>query len=267
MSPAMREMIGGIQPRGFRENGITVVNKTFEASLEVLVDEIRRDKTGQVNMRINELADRATEHWAKLLTTLIENGNGSSSGLCYDGQYFFDDDHSEGASGAQKNILTASEVATLNVGTAASPTPAEMQLCILDAIAYMMGYLDDQGEPMNAEAREFLVLCPKGKIFASALTAVTQPVISSSTNPLMNTGFKITAACNPRSTWTTDFALFRTDAETRAFIRQEEVPTKMEAIAEGSEEEIKNGRHIYVAKAVRNVGFGLWQRAARCTLS
>ena len=189
-----------------------------------------------------------------------------TTGLSYDGDYFFGAAHSEGASGAQVNLLTSSQVASLDVGTAAAPTAAEMQLAILDVIAYMMGFKDDQGEPMNANAKSFLVFCPKGKIFASALTATTQAVINSSTNVLLNTGFNIKAVCDPRQTWTDVFVVFRTDARVKGLIRQEEVKTKMEAIAEGSEEEIKNNRHIYAVKAVRNVGYGYWQQAAHCTL-
>ncbi|MBI5872985.1 MAG: Mu-like prophage major head subunit gpT family protein, partial [Candidatus Omnitrophica bacterium] len=39
------------------------------------------------------------------------------------------------------------------------------------------------------------------------------------------------------------------------------------AIAEGSEEEFKNNRHLYGVKASRNVGYGYWQQAVHCTLS
>lgn len=58
MAPGMREWVGGRNAKGFRENGITIANKTYEATMEVLLDEIRRDKTGQVMLRIAELAQR-----------------------------------------------------------------------------------------------------------------------------------------------------------------------------------------------------------------
>jgi hypothetical protein len=38
--------------------------------MEVLVSEMRRDKTGQVMIRVRELAQRVNSHWAKLLTAL-----------------------------------------------------------------------------------------------------------------------------------------------------------------------------------------------------
>ncbi|MEX0599060.1 MAG: Mu-like prophage major head subunit gpT family protein, partial [Rhodothermales bacterium] len=91
-TPAMREWIGGRNAKGFRENGITVKNKHFEATIEIAVRHMRRDKSGQAMVRIAELADRANSHWASLLSTLQINGE---STVCYDGQFFFDTGHSE----------------------------------------------------------------------------------------------------------------------------------------------------------------------------
>src|SRR3990172_9481985 len=70
MTPMMREWIGGRNAKGFRENGITIKNKHYEATLEVLLKDLRRDKTGQVMVRIREMAQRANAHWASLISTL-----------------------------------------------------------------------------------------------------------------------------------------------------------------------------------------------------
>lgn len=73
--PAMREWVGGRQAKGFRDNGITIENKHFEATLELLVRELKRDKTGQVMVRVDELADRTNAHWSKLLSDLVANAD------------------------------------------------------------------------------------------------------------------------------------------------------------------------------------------------
>lgn len=262
MAPAMREWIGGRQAKGFRENGITIVNKTFEATMEVLVDEMRRDKTGQIMVRVNEMADRVNAHWAKLLTTLIVAGE---AGVCYDGQYFFDTDHSEGDSGSQSNDLT------FNVTTPTAPTASEMEQAIMAGVSAMMAFKDDQGEPMNENAKSFLVMVPTPFMYAAA-AALKNPVIvdgsGARTNLITNIGgFNFGLAVNPRLTWTDKFALFRTDAETKALIRQEEEGVSVSAIAEGSELEFKENKHEYGVKAIRNVGFGYWQRALLTTLN
>jgi phage major head subunit gpT-like protein len=265
MVPAMREWIGGRQAKGFRENGITIVNKKFEATLEVLVDEIRRDKTGQVMVRVRELAQRTNSHWAKLLSTLIVN---AEAAVCYDGQFFFDTDHAEGDSGTQSNDLT------LDVTTTTAPTAGEMETAVLRSIEAILGFKDDQGEPMNEEAREFLIMVPIPFMAAAAGALGSSIIVDGSTSRSNNIltvgqlgGFTIKMATNARLPWTTKFATFRTDAETKGFIRQEEEGVTVKAIAEGSELEFKEDKHEYGVKAIRNVGYGFWQRAALTTLT
>ncbi len=50
-------------------------------------------------------------------------------------------------------------------------------------------------------------------------------------------------------------------------IRQQETEPVLDAIAEGSEEEKKNKRHLYMVDTWRNVGYGLWQRAVLTTFT
>lgn len=258
-SPAMREWVGGRQPRGFSENGVTITNKKYESTLEVLLDEIQRDKTGQVMARVREQAERANSHWASLLSALIVAGE---TGLCYDGQYFFDTDHSEGDSGTQSNDITN------DITTTTAPTAGEMQTSILLATQAILGFKDNAGEPMNENARDFTVMVPVPYL-AAATGALGATVIAQTSNQIMALGtlggFGYKLAVNPRLTWTTKFAVFRNDGSVSALIRQEEEPIKMSALAEGSEEEFKNDRHLYGIKAKRNVGYGYWQQACLVT--
>jgi phage major head subunit gpT-like protein len=266
MAPALREWVGGRQAKGFRENGITIFNKTFEGTMEVLLDEIRRDKTGQVMLRVRELAQRTNAHWAKLVTALLI---AAESAVCYDGQYFFDTDHVEGDSGSQSNDISCDITATN------APTAAEMETGILKSIEQILGFKDDQGEPMNENARSFLVMVPVPFMSAAAAAIGSQIIVGASntinSNRIMTLGniggFSVELAVNARLSWTTKFATFRTDAETKAIIRQEEEGVTMSAIAEGSELEFKENKHQYGVKAIRNVGYGYWQRACLTTFT
>ncbi len=271
MAPAVREWLGARQIKQLRTQGITVVNKDFETTIEIPVSDLRRDKTGQTRIRIAELADRMSMHWRSLLTTLIINGDTTTSGLCYDGQEFFDTDHSEGSSGTQLNDLAAAQVAALDVTTAAAPSPAEFAQAILGVIAYMYGYKDDQGEPMNEGARAWLVMVPVN-LSGSAQQAVHGEMLFDSsgtiiTTPFKGTDFTIDVVTNPRLTVTTEFYVFRTDGRTRPFILQQESAPQVEVIGEGSEEEFKNRRHLFGVKAARNAAYGQWQYASLSTLS
>lgn len=273
-TPALREWLGGRQAKGLRDNGITITNKKWEGTLVIPVDWLRRDKTGQINVRINEFAGRASELDSKLLSNLINSGGASTYGTCYDGQYFFDTDHSEGDSGTQTNALVASDVSYLNVSTAAAPTVAEMNDAVLGVIQHMYGYKDDQGEPMNANAKNFLVMVPTnlmgasfGAVYGKIINAATGAYDNVLANAAREQGFNVSAVCNPRLTSTTKFYVFRTDAPAKPFIRQEEEPLVVSAIAEGSEHEFKNDEHLYGVKRICNVGYGYWQYATENTLS
>lgn len=265
MAPAMREWIGGRQAKGFRTDGITIVNKNFEATLEVLVDEIRRDKTGQVMVRVRELAERTNAHWASLLSALLI---AAESSVCYDGRNFFDTGHVEDGSGSQSNDLTS------DITTTTAPTAGEMETAILKSIEAILGFKDNQGEPMNEGARMFEVMVPVPFMSAAAGAIGSQIIVDSSTsrtNRILTLGslggFQVALRVNPRLTWTTKFATFRADGQTKALIRQEEEGVTMTAIAEGSELEFKERKHHYGVKAIRNVGYGYWQRACLTTFT
>ncbi len=193
MVPAMREWLGGKQAKGFRDNGITIVNKDFEASLEILRKWLRRDKTGQL--------------------------------------------------------------AAVNA--------------IMGVIGYMLNYKDDQGEPMNSEAKKFLVMTSPA-LWTYLVKATSQTVNSGDSNILLQLaadGFEVRVVANPRLTYTTQFVTFRTDAPASAMIRQEEVPIQMKALAEGSDYAFMNAKHLYSVEATRNVAYGYWQYASHSTFS
>ena len=258
MVPQVREWLGGRRVRPLRAQGVTLVNKTWESTIRVDADEQRRDKTGQIMVRINELARRVATHPNKLLTTLLSGGEAAA---CYDGQYFFDTDHSEGDSGTQSNSISAGAT------TPTTPTDREMYEAIVKGIAQIMAVTDDQGEPMNEAARQFLVMVPM-PFLSSTLVALSGKVVDATTNPLASgEPFNVTWVANPRLAWTTKFALFRTDGSTRPFIFQEELPVQVQVLAEGSELEVNENQHQYGVKAIHEAGYGFWQDACLVTFS
>ncbi len=267
-SPAMREWIGGRQAKGLRENAFSIRNKKFEATVEILCDWLRRDKTGQVKQRIMQLAARGNTHWASLLSTLIING---ASTTCYDGQYFFDTDHSEGSSGTQDNDLSIgiSALPAAVHGSTTAPSPEEMQQCIIRAVAAILGFKDDQGEPMNEDARSFRVMTPIS-LWLPTLSALGMDKVGYGESSQIATmdGFKIRPVGNARlSSWTASFSVFRADGGNKPLIRQEEVPLQIGVKGEGSELEFDEDKHQYGIWASRNVGYGFWQSACLVTMT
>ena len=269
-APAVREWIGGRLAKSLIENGFSITNKTFEATLSILVEDLRRDKTGQIKLRIQEMADRVAAHPMKLLSTLIENGGGATNGLAYDGQYFFDTDHSQGSSGTIINDLAVGDYAALNVSSAAAPSSNEMADVIMALIQHFFLFKDDQGEPINELARSFMIMVPVN-MWGAAQSAVSVNMLNTGSgsrdNPLLKMGMNIEVVVNPRLTSTTKLAVFRTDGRTKPFIEQVEEGVTISAIAEGSELEFEHNEHHYGVKKITNVGYGMWQHAIRATLS
>lgn len=265
-APLMREWIGGREPKGLTDNGLTVKNKLFEATLELQIDDIRRDRTGQIMARVTEMAQRTNTHWAKLLSTLILN---AESQVAYDGQFFFDTDHSEGESGTVSNDIQIdiSDAPVLVHGaSAAAPSVEEFQWAVVQAISRFQLFKDETGEPMNEDANSFLVMVPTSywPVASRALFAPATDVPNSQAGlaSIRSEGFSINYVANPRlNSWTDKFAIIRTDSPVKPFIRQEETGVQMKAIAEGSELEFTKRMHWYGVETWRNAAYGMWQHA------
>lgn len=271
MAPELREWVGSRQAAGLRESTYKVRNKHFEATLDIPTRWLRRDKTGQLEIRIADLTRRGNDHWAKLLTQLIIDGESTA---CYDGQYFFDVDHSEGDSGTQSNDISVdiSAVPAELHGTTTAPSVEEMQYAISAGIAQIQSFKDDQGAPLNADASQFLVMVPTTTMHLTANRAVGGIVKGASAIPSqlnVDPGVGVSVAQNPRlvGSWSDKFAIFRTDSPMKPFIRQAETPLMVAAKAEGSEYEFDHDAHQYGIDGWRNVGYGLWQQGCLVTLA
>lgn len=268
MPPGMREWIGGRHERRLRKEVFQIVNRLFEFTLDFSVDDFRRDKTGQINARVDDTANKTGTQWESLETELI-----AANGICYDGQNFFDTDHVSGDSGTQKNDLAAGDYGALNVGTATDPTAAELIRIIMTLVQHLYTLKDDTGDPINQNARKFAVMVPP-TMMAAAIEALKNNVVSAGgggiqTNTILVSGMEFELIINARSelNWTDKLALFRTDGTIGPFILQEELPLETSWLDESSEEAFKNRRILFGGVTSRAAGYGLWQHAVRATLS
>lgn len=267
--PQLREWIGGRLAKGLSENAYAIRNKHYEATIDFLLRDLRRDKTGQCMVRIREFAKRSMSHYASLLSALIAAGE---TGVCYDGNYFYDTTHSEGSSGTQSNLISvdiSGLPAKVHGAAATAPSVEEMQISIALAIQQIVGFLDDQGEPMNEDASSFLVMTPVS-LMNTSMQAVATPIqIDASQTALtaLKQAFSVRAVPNPRlSSWTDSFTVFRADSEVKALIRQEETKPSLKIKGEGSEYEFDNDAHQYGIDTWREVGYGMWQMAVKVTM-
>ena len=66
--PRMRVWTGGRNAKTFNQFTYTIKNVKYEDTLEIEVQDLERDKSGQIMVRIGELAEAANSHWASLLS-------------------------------------------------------------------------------------------------------------------------------------------------------------------------------------------------------
>src|SRR5690242_7133244 len=76
--PKFNEWLGGRNITKPKVDSFTIVNKLWEQTVGIPVDDLRRDKTGQIMARLGELSEAGTYHWEDLITSLI-NSNGANT--------------------------------------------------------------------------------------------------------------------------------------------------------------------------------------------
>ena len=269
MVPQMSQKAGEKKFSQLRDVDWTVRNVEYQAGIALPKKHILYDKTTQVQTRVNELADRTNAHWLSLIAPLIIAGE---SAVCYDGQYFFDTDHSEGISGSQSNDITH------DVTTTTNPTATEMIDAILEGVESIIGFKDDRGEPVNEGMSEFVILTGTG-LLKSGLKALSQTNVSNGeSNILIEQGsFKFRVVASPRITWTDRFALFCTQGTQKPIIRQQRVPNNpapgynmdgllLETLWTDSEHCKKHDECLVSVETERAAAYGDWKKACLVTL-
>ncbi len=250
--PKMREWGTGRLAKGLRTESYSVENLKYESTIEVDRDEISDDQTGQIRVRIGELAQRAATHKDFLIAQLLNSG-GSAGFTSYDGVTFFNDAHVSGGSGAQDNDLTSAAT------DPDSPTVEEFKASLKQAIANMMAFKDDQGEPAMIGATGLTCVVPP-TMFFTALESINATVINNTTNVLSG------AAKVVSMPWLTDVSswyLLKTDGVVRPFIFQDREPVEFTALTDDSEEGFKREKYLYGVRARYRLAYGYWQFAVR----
>lgn len=242
--PAVREFVDERMPLGLLENNYTIRNKTWESSVAIERAAIEDDKYGQIRLRIQSLAREARRHMDQLVFTLLRNG---FSAACYDGQYFFDTDHSTGESGSQSNKgTTALDAAALQT-----------------AITAMMKYKDDRGKFLGV-VPDLLVVPPDMQWTAMELLESTYwpeegtTTARAASNVLKG---KLDLLVSPYLTDTSDWFVLSTKGVIKPLILQSRTPVEFAALEADSESGFMRDQYIYGVRARYNAGYGLWQMA------
>ncbi|HVK06258.1 MAG TPA: Mu-like prophage major head subunit gpT family protein [Armatimonadaceae bacterium] len=233
--PVLREFLDERVIQGLKEYGFTITNRTWEATIGVKRAALEDEQTGQLRLRIQQLAEAAQAHYDRLVFDLIAGGE---TGIAYDGDTFFSDGHG-------------------NVGSAALSADA-----VGEAIGAMMGTVHASGEPM-AVRPSVLVVPPAlwmkgGQILHSAFWPDATGAGAHARNPLQGMLDLVVA---PRLATDTEWYLFDCTHPVKPFLLQQRIAPELEALEGESEGGFLRDEFLYGVRTRDNAGYGLWQYA------
>lgn len=250
--PRMRVFNGERKPVKLGDYKYSIDNEEYESSIAVDLKDVDDDQTGKYAILAGQIGESSAQFPDELIFgTLLPGG---FAGLAYDGQFFFDTDHSIGASGNQSNLIT------IKLG----PTGF--------AAARLLFYRfkDDQGRPINSNLDLLLVIPPDLLATAEALinTQYTAPGVL---NPYYQAA-KIQV--NP---WLTDvnaWYLVNRTGKVKPFVLQTRKREELAVLGAlpgtsnvvNQAESMFMRRKVYVGTYWRGaVGYGLFQKAVAST--
>lgn len=260
--PTMQLWKGERKTKVLRDDKFVIINDHFESTMRIEDSQRRRDKTKQLETRISEHVRRGDSHWSALLATLIINGESTNG---FDGEYFFDVDHNWG-DGDQSNDIDAniSDYPVSTTGSTTSPSAEEANFAVMAGIRQLVSFTDDQGEPVNEDANEFMVLCPLS-LEPAITSGVTNPKGTGLAEQFERRNIKVKGLAR-LSTWTDKFVVIRTDSFIKPWIRQQETDLRVSSLAEDSDFHFMNDAFLFGIDAWRQVGYGRWDLACLVTL-
>lgn len=258
--PAIREWIDDRQMHSVRAAKFTIANRIWESSIAVQKTDIQDNRLGLYGPMFESLGVRAKRHPDKLLLSDVVVNAGSK--LCFDGQYFFDTDHSWGDSGTQSNLLTADIVAP------AAPTLDEFATALDSAIQAMMGFKDDKGELLQDDAvigsatgMQLTILCPL-KYRKVAIKATTSGIaVNNGETNVVIVDANVVATPHVTGNY---MDLYRTDTPFRPYIFQAREPLSrgMKGMDDMEFKDVK-----FMTQARYNLGYGAWWNAVRTSFT
>jgi phage major head subunit gpT-like protein len=253
--PGMREWLGDRQFNELRAGKFTIENKHWESSLLIKKTDLADDRMSMYGPLMEDLGVEAAFHPDELFFTALVAGETTA---CFDGQNFFDTDHSWGDSGTQDNDLTYA------AATGTSPTAAEAAGAYHQARTAMLKFKNDRGKFYNRPSvrrnSDLLILCPPDfeLAFVQGLTA---PIIGNNSNVVLDLP-RIVAV--PQLTNADRFYLFNMGAVLRPMVFQAREPLtrQMKGLNDIETKDVK-----FMTEARYNVGYLAWWTAVLTTFT
>jgi phage major head subunit gpT-like protein len=240
--PKMRKWIGDKVIKALEAFKYTVVNDDWEATVEVDRNDIEDDNLGIYAPQAQMAGYSARQLPDEIVSDLKNN---AFANTCYDGQYFYDTDHSvAGASVSNKGT------AALSAATAAAATASYGA-----ARTAIMSVKDDEGRPLGL-VPDVLEVPPALEITGKRLVEMDR-LTDDSPNPYKGTARLVV---NPRLTSTTAWFLHCTSMPVKPFVYQErKAPNFVEQTDAQNDNVFMRKKFRFGAEARAAGGYAFWQ--------
>lgn len=249
-SPKMREWLGDRKLTKLNSFDYKLKNKDYEATLDVLRNDIDDDRLGNYKIRISDLAMQARIHPRALFFDALLAG---TTDLCYDGQPFFSASHSDSElSGTQSNIVSGTGVTLANLKTDIETVVKEMK-CLLD----------DSGNPFDESEVVIGIVCNPA-LEQKFIELNTLSMVNNTDNGMKGRIKQITTSC--RLSDENDWYLGNIKPNgVKPIIRQVRQKPMFQSLEANSENGFMRKVYYYGIDSREVFGYGLWQRMFKVT--
>lgn len=254
--PAVRTWGTGRKAKGLGVESYIVENERYESTLEVDRIEVDDDQTGQIRLRIQDLARRMATHKDYFAANLLMSGE-TTGYNSYDGVTFFNAAHVSGASGNQSNTTTYDATLT------DAPTDVECRAAFSKCVAMMAQWKDDQGEIEDYGMSGLMVLCHP-QVWFTWTRALRAGLLGGGDTNIMPVSAEVLYM-----PWFTDISKFyvlRNGGSIRAFICQDRDPIEFSSLAEKSTEEFMREKYYFGVRGRYKIAYALPQHAVVCDM-
>lgn len=254
-SPGVREWLGERQFSELRAANFVIENKHWESSVLIKKTDLADDNLGQYAPQLEQLGVEAAHHPDELFFNVLELGESTA---CFDGQFFYDTDHSWGNSGTQSNDITSTVVST------SAPTVAEIKTAIRAMIKKIVSFKNDQGKlyyrPTIGRMNDFILLVPMA-LRDLCFDALESELLSNSSNVVID---RPQIVASPYLSSDVKLFLFKTGEPVKPFVFQSREPLsrQMKGMDDLETKDVK-----FMTEARYNVGYFAWWTSVLCTLT
>lgn len=246
--PRMREWVGSKVVKALAAFAYTIINKDWEATIEVMRNDIEDDTLGIYGPMAMEAGFSAKQLPDEIVSDLKNN---AFTNVCFDGQYFYDTDHPVGETSVSNKLTTVLSNATLALALASYGA----------ARTAMMNFKDEDGRPLNLIPDTLEV--PPALEAMGTLLLTADKLGDDSPNPYKGTAKLLV---NPRLTSSTAWFLHCTTRPLKPFLFQErKKPVFVQQTDSQSDDVFNRGAFKFGAEARSNGGYGLWHTSVGST--